>query len=417
MKKLFETLQQSSRIQKFLLLGNYLFLFFYIFSIPAFSARPVFYLISYILMVFLAIFAILYMLIYKKIKFKPRLFIILIFVFWSLFGTILFSHEYRSWLTLFLLSVTYFIFYITFNNINDLFKILKIICTALCFFSFYFIFHYRSNILNNLMGGGSERLGDYFDNVNAIGSIMSIGVYCSLYISLFHTKKRELIFLFPFSIFTLIGYLTGSRTFIISLLVAILLFLFLKMKNHKLVFIISLISVVALFFVIINLKPLAFIKSQFQKTFYTIFGIGDSSTTSIDNSSKTRILWQLYAYNLGSKNLIFGYGANGFAIFSGVGTYSHGNFCELVCNFGAIGLILFYLTYIISLFCFFRTKNANKWFVIPILFLVLCKTILAVDYNGKATYILLALISFCIDDVVLFNKRTFNSCENMEIQI
>ena len=115
MNKLLEYLRNNSKLVKILHLFEYLFLSCYTFSLPAFSARNPYNIISYILMVLLIANTILITVIKKNYKFKLHFVIIPIFVVLLFIGTIIFSHNYRGILTLFLLSVTMFTFYFSFK--------------------------------------------------------------------------------------------------------------------------------------------------------------------------------------------------------------------------------------------------------------------------------------------------------------
>lgn len=91
---------------------------------------------------------------------------------------------------------------------------------------------------------------------------------------------------------------------------------------------------------------------------------GDSS----EGSAMGR--FDLYTKALGYwfRSPLWGNGPNYFATYSGFGAYSHSNVTEILCNFGLIGLILYYFTYIRSIsLCarWFKTRHvALKKFAI-----------------------------------------------------
>ena len=164
-------------------IGIIVFLFLYVFSIPAFSGRPVWYLISYFLMALFGAITLFYTVIYTKVSFNKWFVLPLSFILFAGVGTIIYSHNFRMWLTLFLMFLTMVIFYYAFIAILDKRVIFKLLTFAFLFFAFYFGFVYRGPILH--LQFTSARLGTYFDNVNTIGFYFAIGFSLSLYLGIF----------------------------------------------------------------------------------------------------------------------------------------------------------------------------------------------------------------------------------------
>lgn len=371
--------------------SEYILLFLYVFSLPAFSARAPWNIISYVLMALLLLNTILSTHLYSSFSWKKHFIVIPAFVLWMLVGTILFSHQYRVVLTLFLLSVTMFTFYFSFRFINDFETISKIIILALITFSLYFLIIYWKSILNfNSFSSETFRLGDYFDNVNHIGTYYSIGVSFSFYFLLF-AKKMAKLYSVPGIFFLLLGMTTGSREFVITTILIVFLLLFYKLRKKKLIFLLTVISVFVVAIVLINLPFMSTMKIRFEKMVIALLGGGGEGSTT------TRFLWQIYGVVLGSKNIIPGYGAYGFGNVSGVGTYTHANYSEIICNGGIIGFLLFY-GYIIYIFGkTFKSNIAIKHLVSTFAVAFVILSPVSIIYTNKETYLLLGFMLAALD--------------------
>lgn len=372
-------------MKKILFFSIVFLLFFYVFSLPSFSDRVKLNYISYAVIILLGVSSLLYLILYSKISFDVSLFIMPAFATWALVGTILYSHQFRAWLTLILLSLTIFVLYWAFLCINDFCKTIQIVVGALFCFSIYFIIHY---LAKGVLFSGA-RIGDDFANVNTIGAYMTIGIGAALYLIMFKFRKLFLFFIVPILFFFVIGFLTGSKTFVICTFILIIVLLFVRLKKHKIVFLISLVALIGAAFGLLQLPMLATIKTRLLIMLGTFFG------SNSDTSTTTRALWQLYAVTLGSGNLLVGYGSNGFNIYSGVGSYSHGNFAEVICNFGLPGLFLFYS---IPFYCLFVTIKKREFhpFVIAFGIYLFITGFFSVNYYGKAVFLIISLLILLI---------------------
>lgn len=370
-------------------------LFLYVFSIPSFANRVGLNYICYALVATLIALIVVYIFVYGiERKFDKRIFLIIIFVISSLVGTISYSHQFRGLLTLILLSLSMFAIYygmIVINNNNLLFKLF-----TLSFFAFaiYFIFYYREEILNYASYNYDEfRIGWDFENPNTVGSFMTLAISLSIYIVLFKKGKLRFLFIIPALSFLLVGFTTGSRTFLISLFVIFICFILLRFKKH--IFIASIIVVTAItlaFILIYNLPFLATIKYRLEDTF-NFFTEGGASGSTLE-----RILWQKYGFYLASRRIFFGFGESGFAIASGVNTYTHGNFTEVLCDFGIVGFLLFYCFNIGPAFISIFSKKEDREYIISILLVMLINGFLSVYYYDKSTYVIMAFCYYLLDN-------------------
>lgn len=408
---LLNKMRGNSKLKKITLYLVIVSMFLYTLSIPSFSGRAKIYLISYVLMALFAATTIFYVFVYDHFSFQKRHLLPVLFAAEALIGTAVFSHDFRRWVSIVLMVITLFVYYFAFIAINDSRLSLKIIVAAFLFFAFYFIIVYRNQIIKLNI---DDRIGDYFDNPNAVGSYFSLSFAVSTYIAIIFSKKRDLFYLIPSAIFGLCGIFTGSRTFIILVIVSVSAILFVRFRTKKWLFLIIYVALVSLFFVAINLPVFATLKLRVDQTLYTLFGFGNSK---VDHSSVQRVLWQKYGYYLGGRNLIFGYGCEGFSIYSGIGTYSHSNFSEVLCNFGVVGFSLFYSCYLVPLLYCFNGKKQDRFAVAVFVVYFLFKGFFGVSYYYKESYLIIALCMYLTNDSSLKGifkqkkKANYNYCE------
>ncbi len=409
LNSLLEKLRNSTKFEKLLILSVLFSMFLYTFSIPAISGREKVYVISYGLMAIFAGTTILYMIIYGGFHFQKRQLIPILFVAEALIGTAFYSHDFRRWISLVLLMISMFIYYFAFCLVKKSRTSLKTIVLAFFVFGLYFLFVYRSQILHLKI---DDRIGTYFDNQNTVGSYFSLAFATSTYIAIMFEKKTDWLYIIPSGLFGICGIFTGSRTFIILVLISVIAILFIRFKERKWLFLIVLGALIGLFFIAINLPIFATIKLRTDQTLYTLFGIGNSK---VDHSSVQRVLWQKYGYYLGSRNLLFGYGCEGFSVFSGIGTYTHSNFAEVLCNFGLIGFVLFYSCYIIPFLYCFNGRKKDKYIVFVYFAYFFIKGFLGVSYYYKESFIIIALCMYLTNDskVIVQSKEEIESkfCE------
>ena len=416
---LFNRIKNNERIRKlsyFTILSS---LFLYIFSIPSFSGRAKWNLLSYFFMAALLFSVIFYTTFYKKWVFDRKLIIPSAFVLSALIGTTFYSHAFFGvsgkigWSSLVLMLLTFFTFYFSFLAIENPRLILKMLVVAFFLFAIYFAFHYRDKIIHLKLN--SSRLGGYFDGINSIGFYFSVGFTIALYLALLRRRKFELVYLIPAFTFLFLGLFTGSRAFIVCTIIGGLVTVFVRLRKHLLLFIIILITVVALIFILIKIPQLSYLKDQIDRAMYTLFGVGQSK---VDTSTIQRVLWPKYAFYLAGKNMIFGYGVGGFGDFSGIGTYAHNNFAEVICNFGIIGFILYYLSFAYP-FLLSINKGKGKSVVTILFFIYIIRSFFGVTYYSKESYLVLALCfylvkEYSINDLFFMRNNQsakYNYCE------
>ena len=263
----------------------------------------------------------------------------------------------------------------------------------------------------------SSRLGSIFDNVNTVGFYFAIAFTISLFLGLIRNKRIEVLYLIPSALFMFCGLFTGSRAFLIVLMFGIISVLYVRFRKYKIIFLAVVFSLFILVYFLIQLPSFAFIKDQFDRTLFTLFGVGNSK---VDTSTMERVIWPRYGFYLGLKNLFIGYGVRGFELVTQIGTYSHNNYSEIICNFGIIGFFSYYFPFILLIVLSLKSKDQNIKIVFPLAIIYLVRNMFGVTYYSKDTWLVLALCFYFTCDTgflsTLFRKN--NGVRNcLEINI
>lgn len=167
--------------------------------------------------------------------------------------------------------------------------------------------------------------------------------------------------------------------------------IFFRFRKRWWVVLIALTASIALLIVLIYFVPIfSSIKYRIDDTL-SMFTNGLSAGSTLE-----RIVWQQYGVYLASRRILFGYGDSGFAVASGVKTYTHGNFSEVLCDFGIVGFIGFYMLLIIPLLYAIKMQKDEKYFVLTMVIIMMVNGFMTVFYYDKSTYIIFALIYFAV---------------------
>lgn len=392
--KLISNLKQSVKLKRILYYAILLFLFAYVFSVPSFGESSSFtrYII-FVSMFFLGASAFAYCFLYEDFHINKSSLLVPAFCIFALIGTIAYSHEYRSWFSLVLLSLSFFIFVYAFKAIKNKYTIIIVVAVAFFLFSLYFIVHYRKQILDfRSYTNSSFRLGDFFDNPNGVSAYAVVGVSTPLYLVLFWDKKIKYVFIIPMLTMLLVGLTTGSRTFLLIVFLMVVVFLFFKFKKHKFIYLGVIAGIVIIGIILLNLPFLSTLKDRLIQAIQSIFG----TASKVDTSTLERTVMIDYGFYLGSKRLFFGYGVDGFSLISGIGTYAHSNFAEVLCDFGLIGFLIFYSPLVILLTKSLMTKKIDKSFVITFVIYYLIVSFFNVIYYKKIYYLILAFMFYLV---------------------
>ena len=407
--KLVYKLRESIQFRKLLYVSVIALTLLYVFSVPSFGeSTSVARYIIYASMILLGFVSIFYCFLYDNLRIHKYCVLIPIFALFALTGTLMGSNDFRSWISLVLLAGSFFVFLYSFKAIKNKYLVVSIVSLGIFLFSLYFIFHYRNEILNFKSYGSEKfRLGFYFDNPNGVSAYAAVGFATSLFSLLFMSKRNRYLFIIPLFTTTLVGIVTGSRSFIIAVAIFVVVLLYFKFKKHKLVYLIAIGSITILSIILLNLPFMGTMKQRIIDAIETLLGISSKG----DVSTISRTLWIDYGFYMGARNMIFGLGVNAFSIYSGVGTYSHSNFAEVICDFGLVGFVLFYLPFVLIFIRAIINKKVDKPLVFSFLIYYFLIGFSNVFYYKKFYFLIMAFV-FYLAYVQNENMKSITLVEN-----
>lgn len=284
-------------------------------------------------------------------------------------------------------------------------KLVKALYAAGIAFCLYTVYTYGlSGMIEALTGGEMTRLGRDINQENIFGMQHATTAVIAIFYLLYFKKHKgfhTLVLVFSF----ICAMSSGSRK---ALLIVILGGMYLIYKRYgirqlyKTVFVGIVAGVV--FSAAIQLPMFETVRVRMEQGINTYKGESGG-----DSSSQLRMRYVSRGWNLFLQRPIHGYGADNFAVASGMGTYAHNNFTEMLVDFGLVGFLLYYAMYIIS---YKRLKKNRDNYAIFLFVLLMVRTameIAMVTYYDKLHWILLAF--FMID------PANFEQAENNEIEI
>ena len=344
-------------------------------------------------MIAITISVFVYVFLYDNFSVPKSTIFIPLFAIFSFIGTMLYSKEYKSWISLVLLVISFYSFLLSFKILKNKYLVISIISLAFLLFGIYYIIHYRNEFLHIAsILSDKYRLGSYFDNPNGVGAYSVVAFATSFYLVLFLKRKVRFFFLLPSLVSILVGVSTGSRTFFLMVIIIVAVFLYFFFQKHKFIYLIVLGATIAIGILVLNLPALSLLKDRLLLSFQTIFG----TASKADTSTIQRANYIQYGFYLGSKNLLTGYGVDGFAVITEINTYSHCNFSEVLCNFGIMGFILFYAPLIVLLIKAITDKKIEKGFVVTFFVYYLIASFTTVLYYKKIYFLVLSFLFYLV---------------------
>lgn len=372
----------------------------YVFTFMTFGSMPKLYLLVYPALAFLGIASIIcFVFLKKELRELQFLLIPLIFVICAFLSTLLGTRAFSSLKTIILLTITFYVVYAACIVIKDF----KVILISLAIASFAFFIAFVAVYFKDIIRLKVNRLGTFFGNENDVGINLSFGMATILVFSLSYKKY----YLSPASLLCMMAaLLTGSKKAVgITIIFALFIFLyFFRKKTVALVIILAVfgLSIIALF----SLPMLSSVKNRITDFFDFFSGKSDDVSTS------TRLLYFNNSVFIGVRNLVLGIGANGFKAVTVFDKYSHNNFGEVLCNFGLVGLLLFYAPTIIFALHIKEIKKEEFTFVIFFFLFVLISAFSLVILDSKLYFVMLGVcysIFFSKTKVVIESESPKNN--------
>lgn len=289
-------------------------------------------------------------------------------------------------------------------NLSKINNLLLSAFIGITIFAGVYLFEYRSEILSF----DFTRLGELFGDINDIGIILCLG-FAIGFSRVIISKKwyLKVVFLFLSLLIAFLSFTSGSKICILLITLisfsTIIIFFGKKYWYLSLIFIALFICAI---FIIINIPAFSSLKHRLDEMLYTLFGIGTPTATSV--SSINRIDMIKGGFSLFLRRPLFGYGINGYESFAGYpGTWSHNHVSETFANFGVFGTILYHFPLVYGAY---KLKGTGRNYHAYIFYVfVVVSMISTVLFREKFfTYMIGFVLSFSnIKDIRQINTRVF----------
>lgn len=270
--------------------------------------------------------------------------VVVLFAMYFFYGIVLKKYDF--------FNTRYFLFMFAMNFVTVLLlvdipprKMVQIFIKVCAFASVTVCIFILINEWSLIISGGT-RIGESGSgNVNTIAIYLGMMSMPCLYKIMFEKKKTYLI---PYTLSIAIMLLTGSKKALLLIILSILILTILnnRTKLHRYIpsiLIIALVSCIIIYneylYNIIGFRVLEF----FNSIGLNIGEGGDSQ------SSQLRLLMYALGYKAFLTNPLFGGGWFYFSSFSGLGTYAHNNYIELLVTYGLFGFLLYYSMFFVVL--------------------------------------------------------------------
>ena len=337
------------------------------------------------------------------IKSKYTLWVFSIFSYYMFYGLVLKSYKEFNWdYTFFVMIVilnviVWFVGISVKDSVDILIKSATIASILLCLFILY--------NEGSLIFTGAARIGDSASgNVNTVGLYLGIFSILCLYKVLFENKKLYFVIYIIQAIFML---LTGSKKTLVYLILGFGILYMLKVKLKVYKYIVPLIFTLLLLYFIFTNPTLYNIIGYRLIDFLGQIGLNVenaqySYSTDI-RKEMIKIGWLAFL-----RRPLFGNGWFYFSVYSGLGTYSHNNYIEILVTYGLAGFIFYYGIFISTFIklCKCLQNNYSK------LFFTLILTILVSDfasisfYDSPRNYIILFFAHTVADKIIYKNTNS-----------
>lgn len=343
---------------------------------------------------------------------KMLLIAFLIFSSWEFLHIYYYSYFYASfghykiYINNILLYLT--IFYICLfsgrKNHNDYFEYNLIILSLSILFSFIYNFFYNPEQVDItspfILINDNVRLGGYGYNVNRYAGMVII-ILSAIPIALRRNNVQPWILFILFAVFSAIGFLTGSRSFIVAfslLLISIVFFLSNRKEHQSIKLMILFTGILMLLFLLFNFSYVENFVNQI---------IARSSVETASGNTRFDLFEYYGQYLISNPNLLlFGYGINSYFYKIGAGFSPHNLFIEPFLAWGLIGLLgLFFLIrqIIKSIYLSSDKRHISLLTALPVSCYII-QSIVSSMWTDQYFYLLL---TFCLQS--LFVKISENS--------
>lgn len=229
-------------------------------------------------------------------------------------------------------------------------------------------------------------------NPNTIGMIFTICVIVSFYFAFYCNAKTYYIFA---ALQLLAVLLTGSRKSLLASAMGIMIMMLMKSRRRNLILRILgvLAFITVLYYIVMSVPEIyAIIGRRVEGMLNHITGEGG------DYSMALRQMFIDHARDMFFEKPILGYGINNFIVKigqrTGISTYAHNNYYELLADLGIVGFVAFYSYYVylaVSLFKIWRKSSGS----LVKLMLVWVAVIMVCEYGLVSYYQVYIHMTLC----------------------
>lgn len=264
-----------------------------------------------------------------------------------------------------------------------------------------FVFYGWSAIVSTV--AQSERLTNAFANINSVAMFSALGLIVVCYQWLYEGFSLNFIFGVPSVI---IVAASGSRKAFVLAFVGVLLVFIMRYSSRNifkniLKYFIIIVGALFIFKLISELSIFSGVMERMDGLFALITGKG-----TIDSSSSKRDLYMKIAFGQILENPILGIGMDNaryvIGAKTGITTYSHNNFAELICDGGVVGFCIYYSMYFYCLKNFIKYRNVGGSLTKVCLVLAIAMLLMdwgMVSYYSKSQYFYLMLFYLQVKNI------------------
>jgi O-antigen ligase len=233
---------------------------------------------------------------------------------------------------------------------------------------------------------GNVRIGE-----SGSGNVNTVGIYLGMLsipvaYKIICEQKGKYLFIYGIQIIFML--LTGSKKALLFIFIGFILLLVLKNRWHLHRYFIPSMVLIAVIMLVMN-----------NSLFYNIIGfrvidflgtLGFNVSNYYDsNSTNLRLMMYKLGWEAFKEHPLSGGGYFYFSHYSGLGTYTHNNYLELLVNYGILGFVLYYSMFfnVIKRVTRFVKESDMAKLYFTIIIVILINDSAAVMYNGYLNYV------------------------------
>lgn len=229
-------------------------------------------------------------------------------------------------------------------------------------------------------------------NENTIGLWFGVFSMLSLYGVVIEKKN---LYIVAYVLQLLFMTLTGSKKTVIFIIMGVFMLSLLKAKVKFYKYIIPAVAIICLFYFVLNNDFLFEILGQRLLDFLGQIGI-DVPGARYSYSTDIRLQMIQIGWEAFLQSPIFGSGWFYFSEYSGLETYSHNNYIELLVTYGIVGIVLYYGMFIYLLTSIFKRLRHNDYgkLFFTVILSIMISDYASVTFQESTRYFIVLFFAF-----------------------